>query len=75
MRVDHFDNTDSYLRWVILAMMRREGRDFGHCELCHDPIPEGRHQIHHEKYEGATYKDLRIVDAKCNQKAENKLLA
>ncbi len=74
MRVDALDNTTSYLKWIILAMMRRDGRDFSECELCGDPIPEGKYQLHHTKYEGATYYDLKIVDAKCNQAPENKHL-
>jgi hypothetical protein len=73
-RIDALDNTTSYLKWVILAMMRREGRDFGHCELCGDPIPAGKHQIHHTRYDGATYYDLKIVDAKCNQAPASKNL-
>lgn len=73
-RIDFFDNTTSYLRWIILAMMKREGRDFTKCELCGDPIPKGKHQIHHTKYDGATYYDLRIVDAKCNMASQNRNL-
>lgn len=63
-----------YMRILVNSKLRREGRDFSKCEECGDPIPEGKHQLHHTKYDGATLKDIRIVDAKCNQKPENKLL-
>lgn len=73
-RIDALDNTTSYLRWIIRAMMKQEGRDFTQCELCPAKIPQGKHNIHHTKYEGATYYDLRIVCAKCNNAPENRYL-
>ena len=55
------------LRPYILYLMRQEGRDFTKCELCPATIPEGKYEIHHTKYEGATYYDLRIVCRRCNK--------
>ena len=52
---------------LIKEMMRRDGRDFGWCELGFHRI-EGNFDIHHEKYEGATYYDLRISCRSCNCK-------
>ena len=64
-RIDFFDNTDNYLRLIIIAMMKQEGRSFENCELCGAPT-NGRPEIHHTKYDGATYYDLRITCSKCN---------
>lgn len=69
-----FDNNLNYLRKYILALMIREGRDLTVCEVCGKPIT-GRMVIHHEKYEGATYYDLKIACQSCNTKPENQLLA
>jgi hypothetical protein len=62
------------LRPHILFLMEQEGRDFTKCELCSSDIADGEFEIHHTKYEGATYKDLRIVCRSCNRKADNLLL-
>lgn len=56
-------------RWLIQAMMKRDGRDFGYCEVGRHEI-EGRWCLFHEKYEGATYYDLRISCYPCNLKPE-----
>lgn len=69
------ENQISHLRPYILHLMTKEGRDFTQCELCPASIPEGEYEIHHTKYEGATYYDLRIVCSPCNHKPENLLLA
>jgi hypothetical protein len=62
------------LRPYILFLMTRDGRDFTVCELCEDDIDEETFEIHHTRYDGATYYDLRIVCTSCNRKAENLLL-
>ncbi len=62
------------MRIIVTAKLKQDGRDFGQCELCPAKIPEGQHQLHHTRYEGATYKDIKIVCRSCNNKAENKLL-
>jgi len=62
------------MRIIVAAKLKQDGRDFSKCELCGDPISEGKHQLHHTKYEGATYRDIKIVCASCNQRPENKLL-
>ena len=69
------DNQIEHLRPYILSLMRQEGRDFTRCELGGEKIAEGEFEIHHTKYEGATYHDLRIVCRPCNRKTENVLLA
>jgi hypothetical protein len=63
-----------YLRLIIRAMFKRDGRNFRICELCGGPIPFGRFQLHHTKYDGATYYDLRIVCRKCNNAPLNRNL-
>jgi hypothetical protein len=68
------DNQISHLRPYILFLTQQQGRDFTQCELCPTTIPEGKYEIHHMKYEGATYYDLRIVCRSCNHKEENCLL-
>jgi Pyruvate/2-oxoacid:ferredoxin oxidoreductase delta subunit len=55
------------LRPIVIAMMESEGRDFNRCELCGNFIPDNEFEIHHDKYEGATYYDLRIVCMGCNR--------
>lgn len=63
-----------YMRVIVRSKMKAEGRNFKKCELCGDPISEGKYQLHHTKYDGARYADIKIVCVKCNQKKENKLL-
>jgi hypothetical protein len=65
---DWFDNS---FRRLILTMMRQEGRNFLQCELCPATIAPGKFSLHHEKYEGATYYDLRIVCQSCNHAPAN----
>jgi len=59
---------------LVIAMMENEGRDFSVCELCGTDIADGEFEIHHTKYEGATYYDLRISCRRCNRLPENCLL-
>jgi hypothetical protein len=68
------ENQLSHIRPYVVALMQREGRDFTKCELGGEDIPEGQYEIHHTKYDGATYYDLRIVCRKCNHAPENVLL-
>ena len=75
MRGLSHENQIENLRPYILALMKRDGRDFTKCEHRGCPIEDGRFEIHHTKYEGATYHDLRIVCRRCNKRAENLLLA
>lgn len=58
-------------RALIVTMLKRDGRNFEQCELCPARIPKGKFNIHHTKYDGATYQDLRIVCGKCNHAPEN----
>lgn len=62
------------MRIIVTAKLKQDGRDFTQCELCPAKIPPGKHQLHHTKYDGATYVDIKIVCRSCNNKAENKLL-
>jgi len=61
------------LRDVVIAMMKRDGRDFTYCELGKHRM-DGAFDIHHTKYEGATYYDLQIACRKCNTQQENRFL-
>jgi hypothetical protein len=65
---------DPHFRFIIRAMMKQEGRNFEECELCFSAIKPGKYHIHHEKYDEATYYDLKIVCAKCNCAPENRYL-
>jgi len=38
--------------------------------VCGDDIEEGKYEIHHTKYDAATYYDLCIVCRSCNQVRE-----
>lgn len=62
-----------HLRPYIVNMMIDEGRldgsDSAICELCLEWATP--YEIHHTKYEGATYKDLQVVCRSCNRKEEN----
>ena len=63
------------MKIIVRAMMKREGRSFQYCEVGKHPIEGKKGDIHHEKYEGATYRDLKIACRKCNNAPENKGLA
>lgn len=63
------------LRAIIISLMTSEGRDFATCELCGAGIPKGRFDIHHVRYDGATYSDLRIVCRACNTAPINRYLS
>jgi 5-methylcytosine-specific restriction endonuclease McrA len=65
------DNQIQGLRPYILALMEDEGRDFNTCEYCGKHIPDNHFEIHHTRYEGATYYDLMIVCRSCNKIPEN----
>lgn len=60
-------------RYLIRAMMKQEGRDLRWCEVGKHRIT-GRTELHHTKYEGATYQDLSVCCSPCNHKKENVLL-
>jgi hypothetical protein len=62
------------MRPIIISMMEDEGRDFTTCELCHEDILANKYDLHHTRYEGATYYDLLIVCRKCNTAPENTYL-
>lgn len=63
------------MRKYVLALMDRDKRDFTRCEYCSKDIVDGRWELHHTRYEGATYKDMMIVCRSCNRLAENVGLA
>lgn len=68
---DEFSLTHE-MRTLVQNMMRRDGRDFSKCEMCGGEIKEGKAELHHTKYKGATYYDLLIVCHKCNTQPENR---
>jgi hypothetical protein len=59
----------------VISLMEKEGRDFHICEDCGDFIPDGEFILHHAKYEGATYKDLKILCRTCNVQPHNRGLS
>lgn len=65
---------EKWFREIIIAMMKRDGRDFTFCEVGKHRI-KGRFDLHHMKYEGATYYDLQVSCRKCNTAPENVGLA
>lgn len=67
------DNQLGKLRPSIVALIESERRGFSACELCSKEL-NGNFDLHHTKYEGATYKDLMVVCHKCNTQQENRFL-
>lgn len=63
------------MKRYVEAIMEHEGRDFTTCEYCDKDILNGKYELHHTKYEGATYYDLMIVCRSCNRIPENVGLA
>ena len=65
------------LRPVVITMLINEGRlddsDSAVCELCLEWATP--YEIHHTKYDGATYYDLLVVCRSCNRLEENSYLA
>lgn len=70
----HRVDDDRETKLLIREILKKQGRDFTKCEMCGNDIPEGKSQLHHTKYEGATMQDLMIVCQKCNLQPENKNL-
>ena len=66
---DHYDN---HFYPLVIATLEKIGKKFDKCEQCGNPIPKGKFEIHHTKYEGATIYDLQVVCHKCNTKSENR---
>lgn len=71
------DNQLHSIREYVVFLMEQEGRitDNTICEYCLEPCPGNKWEIHHTKYEGATYYDLMVVCRKCNRAPENVGLA
>lgn len=68
---DGANSIGRHFRNLLANMMVRDGRNLEECEQCFSEIPEGKYQLHHTKYEGATYYDLQIVCQRCNLQTEN----
>lgn len=66
---DHILTTNP-LYEIVLNILKKEGRDFTHCEECGKEIK--RFNLHHTKYDGATLRDIKIVCTKCNTSTRNK---
>lgn len=66
-------NNLDQLRPYIVALMQQQGRlDSSHSavsELCHEWATP--YELHHTRYEGATYYDLLVVCRSCNRIEEN----
>jgi hypothetical protein len=62
------------LRPVVVALMRERGRNFNVCERCGADIPDGKFELHHTKYDDATYDDLEIVCKSCNLSSNTRFL-
>jgi len=69
-------NQLGHVKQYIVALMENEGRIGTEtvCELCLEVIPGNKYDIHHTKYDGATYYDLLVVCRSCNLLGENKML-
>ncbi len=67
------ENRLESIRPLVVQLMMEEGRitDETICELCFEAVPNNRYDIHHTRYEGATYFDLLVVCRSCNLKKEN----
>lgn len=65
------------LRPYIATLLAIEGRVSDHtiCEYCLELIPQNKWEIHHTKYDGATYADLMVVCGACNKLSENRNFA
>lgn len=62
----------SHLRPYVVALMEQEGRINPLetiCELCLEPA--NPYEIHHTRYEEATYYDLLVVCLSCNRLNEH----
>lgn len=57
-----------------VLLKKAKGKDFTKCEECGVDLPEGKAEMHHTKYEGATINDIKIVCHPCNMKPENRFL-
>jgi hypothetical protein len=62
------------MRHLVVCVLQQQGRDFSKCELCAADIPDGKYDLHHTKYEGATIRDVAIVCRACNLSRQNKFL-
>ena len=54
------------IKQYILAIFRKQGKNFNKCQLCKKEIKNGRFELHHTKYEKATIKNIKIVCHRCN---------
>lgn len=61
------------MRVYIKAIMEKRKVNFYKCQSC-GISSKKKLVIHHNKYDGATMKDLRIICQRCNTQPENRLL-
>lgn len=61
-------------RDAVIFTLKQQGREFDKCEWCGEPFKDGKYQLHHTKYEGATIDDLMIVCQPCNLIPQNRFL-
>lgn len=70
-KTDNHQNITDYL----YAILKSQGRNFTKCEFCGHHMPEGDAELHHEKYENASIRDIKIVCHRCNTQEVNRRLA
>lgn len=70
-KIHHLRNLKKYA----IALLKKQGRisKDTKCELC--GVVTTNYEIHHTKYEGATFQDLLVVCRSCNRLKENCNLA
>lgn len=61
-------------RDIVVHTLKLMGRRFDRCEWCDKKLKDGKWQLHHTKYEGATIDDLMIVCQQCNLIPANRFL-
>lgn len=68
------DRSLRQLRHLVVSLMREQGRDVNHCELCDAFIRDGNWELHQTKDDNATFRDLRVVCTTCHTARDNPLL-
>jgi AraC-like DNA-binding protein len=68
------DHALKQIRHIVVGILQSQGRNFTRCEICGESIPEGKFDLHHTKYDGATLDDLQIVCRACNLSRINMFL-
>jgi len=59
-------------RSIIIATLKKQGKDFTKCEQCNKPLTMKTFQFHHTKYQDATVFDLQVICKLCNLASKNR---